>query len=107
MPAVRHHVSGEGPHAGRPGVGKVYRGSRKRVRRIKWWENTSVELWIFVVLMLFMLFVGIAWMIGHPPADHDHQRSELNLKFFVPMFEDDEPTSEPDEPSSPRAADET
>ena len=78
MSAVRHDVSGAGPHAGRPGVGKVFRGARKRVRRIKWRDNTSVEFWILVVLMLFILFVGIPWMIRHPPADHDHQRSEFN-----------------------------
>jgi hypothetical protein len=51
---------------------KVYRGSRKRVRRIKWRGNTSVELWIVVVLMLFVLCVGIPWLIKHPPVEHSH-----------------------------------
>jgi hypothetical protein len=69
MRAAHHYGSGNGPHTG---AGKVYRGSRKRIRQTKWWENTSVEFWIFVVLILFMLFVGIPWLVKHPPADH-HQ----------------------------------
>jgi len=67
MPVARHDGHPSGP---RSGAGQVYRGSRKRVRRIKWWENTSVELWILVVLMLLMLFVGVPWLVRHPPADH-------------------------------------
>lgn len=67
MPALHHYGSGIGPRAG---AGKVYRGSRKRARRIKWLENTSVEFWIFVVVMLVMLFVGVPWLIQHPPTDH-------------------------------------
>lgn len=65
MPAARHYGHSAGPH---PGVGKAYRGSRKRVRRIKWWENTSVEFWILVALLLLMLFVGVPWLIRHPPG---------------------------------------
>jgi hypothetical protein len=76
MPAGRHHVYGEGPHGARPGAGKLYRGSRKRVRRIKWRENTSVEFWIFVVLIVFMLLVGVPWLIKHPPADHYHHMTK-------------------------------
>jgi len=72
MPAVRQHASRSGPYGNRPGVRKGYRGSRKRLRRIRWREHTTVEVWIFVVLLLFMLFVGISWLIRHPPADH-HQ----------------------------------
>jgi uncharacterized iron-regulated membrane protein len=56
----------------RAGAGSVYRGSRKRVRRLKWQEHTSVEFWIFVILMLIMLFVGIPWLIRHPPETHHH-----------------------------------
>ena len=67
MPAARHDGPGNGLHAG---AGKVYRGSRKRVRRIKWWENSPLEFWIFVVLILFMLFVGVPWLIKHPPTDY-------------------------------------
>lgn len=70
---MRYHASASGHEGGRPG--KVYRGSRKRLRRIKWYEHTSVEFWIFVALMLLMLFGGIPWMIRHPP-EHHHQTNE-------------------------------
>jgi hypothetical protein len=74
MPAARHNGHPSGAHAG---AGKAYRGSRKRVRRIKWRDNTSVEFWILVVLMLFMMFVGVPWLFKHPPADHhQHLTSE-------------------------------
>jgi hypothetical protein len=67
----RHYQSGNGVPSG-VRTGKLYRGSRKRVQRIKVRENTSVELWIFVLLMLFLLFVGLPWLTKHPPADHHH-----------------------------------
>jgi hypothetical protein len=44
------------------------RGSRKRLHRIKWRQNTSVGFWVFVIFMLVVLFVGIPWLIRHPPA---------------------------------------
>jgi uncharacterized iron-regulated membrane protein len=78
MPLVRHHDAGKGPHDDRHGAGRVYRGSRKRIRRIKWRDNTSIEFWILVLLMLLLLFVGIPWMIRHPPADHDDHGSAVH-----------------------------
>ena len=71
-PAMSSHASATGPHSSGPGSGKVYRGSRKRLNRIKWQENTSLELWIFVVVVLFILFVAVPWIIEHPPSDQDH-----------------------------------
>lgn len=41
----------------RPGAGKTYRGSRKRVRRITLRGNWSYEVWIFVIVILIALFV--------------------------------------------------
>jgi uncharacterized iron-regulated membrane protein len=69
MPAAHHFGSGSGPRAG---AGKVYRGSRKRVRRIKWRENTTVEFWICILFVLIMLFVGIPWLMRHPPEAHHY-----------------------------------
>jgi hypothetical protein len=69
MPPAHHFGSGIGR---RVGAGKVHRGSRKRVQRIKWRENTSVEVWIFIVLILLTLILGIPWLIKHPPDDHHH-----------------------------------
>jgi hypothetical protein len=37
-------------------------------------------LWILVVLVLFMLFIGVPWLVKHPPANRDQpwpvQKSE-------------------------------
>ena len=49
---------------------KTYRGSRKRLRRITLRGNWSIELWIFVAIMAFMLLIGVPWLIRHPPVDH-------------------------------------
>jgi hypothetical protein len=70
---ARHHGD-SGPHLSGGRGSKTYRGSRKRIRQIKWREHTSIEFWVFVVFMLFLLFVGIPWMIKHP-IDHHHEPS--------------------------------
>ena len=53
------------------------RGSRKRLNRIRLRGNWSIELWIFVAIMAFMLIVGVPWLIRHPMVDpdahHTHQ----------------------------------
>jgi len=41
-------------------------------------DNMSVEFWIFLVLILFLLVGLIPWMIRHPLHDH-HQRSSENV----------------------------
>jgi hypothetical protein len=76
MPSARQYLSGNHSHFGRPGHGRVYRGSRKRLRRIKWYEHTSIEFWIFVLLLLLMVFVAIPWLIRHPPVHHHDFTSE-------------------------------
>jgi H+/Cl- antiporter ClcA len=72
MTGARQHLSHSGPHLGRPGAGKTYRGSRKRLRRIKWYEHTPVEFWIYLVLLLVVLLIVIPWLIKHPPPEHHH-----------------------------------
>jgi hypothetical protein len=42
---------------------KTYRGSKRRVRRIRMRGNGSWEMWIFVVWVAFLLFVVVPWMI--------------------------------------------
>jgi hypothetical protein len=64
----RYRPSGGGPQTSRPGSGLLYRGSRKRLERITWYENTSIEFWIFVVLMLLALFLGVPWLVKQPIA---------------------------------------
>jgi len=68
--------SATGPQAPGPRPGKVYRGSRKRLRRIRLRDNWSVELWIFLAVMLFTLFVVVPWIVRHPPSDHHDVQTE-------------------------------
>jgi H+/Cl- antiporter ClcA len=72
MPVARRHPSGSGPHFRRPGDGKIYRGSRKQLRRIKWQQHTPVECWIYLALLLVVLLIVMAWLIKHPPPVHHH-----------------------------------
>jgi len=70
---MRYDVSNVGPRSsGRPG--REYRGSRKRVRRIKVRDNWHwpVELWFVVAVVLFTLFVVVPWLVRHPLPDHPH-----------------------------------
>jgi len=72
MAGGRQHLSHSGLHLLGPGAGKTYRGSRKRLRRIKWHEYTPVEFWIYLVLLLVALLIVIPWLIKHPPSGHHH-----------------------------------
>jgi hypothetical protein len=60
-------VSVSNPRTARTGDGKVYRGSNKRVRRIKWQANTPVRLRILVALLIVALAAMMSWLIRHPP----------------------------------------
>jgi hypothetical protein len=62
--AVRHHATGDAQRAG-----KVYRGSRRRLRQIRLRGNASVGLWLLIAWVLFLLLVVVPWMIrqGHGP----------------------------------------
>lgn len=77
MTGARQHLSRSRPHLGRPGAGKTYRGSRKRLRRIKWYEHTPVEFWIYLVLLLLVLLIMIFSLIKHPPPEHHHGMGAL------------------------------
>jgi hypothetical protein len=55
------------PQTARTGAGKVYRGSNKRVRRIKWRDNTPIRLRILVALLIVALAAMMSWLIRHPP----------------------------------------
>ena len=62
-----------GGSAGRPG--KVYRGSRQRLKRITLRGNWSLELLLFVLWLLFCLLVLVPWMVRHP-QEHGRQPGE-------------------------------
>ena len=42
-----------------------YRGSPKRVGRIRLQGNGSRELWLLAAWVVFLLLVVLPWMIGH------------------------------------------
>jgi len=52
----------------------VFRGSRKRVSRIRWRGNSSPEFWVFMILLLVLL-LSMPWLIEHNPHRHDHETS--------------------------------
>jgi hypothetical protein len=72
---MRTHTTGQDRgRAVRPG--KVYRGSRRKVRRITLRGNWSIELLLFVAWLLFCLLVLVPWMVRHPPQDRVPQPAE-------------------------------
>jgi hypothetical protein len=54
---------------------KVYRGSRRRLKRITLRGNWSFELLLFVAWLLFCLLVLVPWMVRHP-QERGHQTGE-------------------------------
>ena len=42
---------------------RIYRGSRHRLRRIKFRGNSSAELWLVLAWVIILLFVVLPWMI--------------------------------------------
>jgi hypothetical protein len=61
-----------GSHLKRPHGQLVFRGSRKRIARIKWRGNSSHEFWIFLVLLVLLVVVVIPWMMKQS-AELPHQ----------------------------------
>jgi hypothetical protein len=49
-----------GSHLSRPGAGRTYRGSSKRIRRIKWQDHTPPEFVTFVVVAFIIMMVLIS-----------------------------------------------
>lgn len=71
MPRLSRSVGGDGPHRVHGGRDKRYRGSKKRVQRLRWYEDATIEFWFFVVVVLLMIVFGIPWLIRHPPDVHE------------------------------------
>jgi hypothetical protein len=55
---MRYDSWSDGPHKSKAGSKIVDRGSRRRLRRITLRDNWSVELWLFVLGVLVMLFAA-------------------------------------------------
>ena len=72
--AVSRPIGETGPHTAKPGSARTFRGSKKRLARIRMRDNFSIAFWCFVALMAFLLFVAVPWMVKHSPDDtHPHQ----------------------------------
>jgi hypothetical protein len=54
---------------GRGGPSKVYRGSRRRIRRLTMRQNWPPDSWLLTVIAALMLVVLI-WVSQNLPADH-------------------------------------
>jgi hypothetical protein len=46
---------------------KWYRGSKQRLRRIQLRGNWSLELWLLIAWVTFLLLVVVPWMIRQAP----------------------------------------
>jgi hypothetical protein len=62
------HSSNAGFRAA-PRASRLYRGSSKRVRRIRLRGIWSAEFWVWMVLVVFFLLVVIPWIVTHWPGD--------------------------------------
>ncbi len=84
QPVVGFRNTASGPQTSRPGASRRYRGSRKRLKRLT--LHASIELWVFVVLMLFLVFVVVPWMIRHPPEPHHQAPQDGSFHLSRLMF---------------------
>jgi len=68
---VARSIGVSGPHGTKPGAARSFRGTKKRLARIKLRENFSIAFWCFVAFIAFLLFVGIPWMLKQPADTHE------------------------------------
>jgi hypothetical protein len=60
---MRYDGRSEGPHRSTREIGRLDRGSRKRLRRITLRGNWSIGLWFIVVMVLLLYLVVVPWTI--------------------------------------------
>ena len=48
-----------------PFPGKIYRGSPRHLRRIRWRGNGSREMGLMIVWVVFLIGVLVWWITGH------------------------------------------
>jgi hypothetical protein len=74
----RGRSSRDGPFAQGQGRWGKDRGSRRRIRRLKWHEHITIEMWLFVAAMILMIALGLPWLAKHPL--HHHQRDAAGAR---------------------------
>jgi hypothetical protein len=50
----------------------AYRGSRRRLRRIRLRGNSSCTVWALLILALLIVFVGVPWAMCHRVSHPKH-----------------------------------
>jgi len=70
-------MSAGGPNQTRS-ADKIFRGSRKRLRRLKWYKHTTGYFWAFVVLISVLIFLFIPWMWQHSSHVPEHGATRTN-----------------------------
>jgi hypothetical protein len=65
MAHIPHDLTAAGGRTRRPGAVRVYRGSRKRLRQIKWQDHTPLELCVFTGVVLVILVTAFVWLTRH------------------------------------------
>jgi hypothetical protein len=74
---VSYQTSADGPRCGRSGGLKGYRGSQKRLDRIKWHQHTPLNFRIFVLVVVLTLIALATWLLRHPPSHVDPRGPSL------------------------------
>jgi hypothetical protein len=54
-----------GRYLSRSAQSQAHRGSRKRLRRLKWYKHTPIEVWIAFIMMALVVFGLVPWMWHH------------------------------------------
>jgi hypothetical protein len=62
------------------GPAKAYRGSKKRLRRIRMRGNSSLAFWMFVAAVLFSMCVALPWIIRHLPSEPPVQGNAMRAR---------------------------
>jgi hypothetical protein len=44
----------------------TYRGSRRRLRRIRFRENWTRDMWLLVAVVVLTILVLFPWLVRHP-----------------------------------------
>jgi hypothetical protein len=59
-----------GPYSNRSGALRVDRGSRKRLRRIRWRDNTPPGVLLLGAVLVIVLVALVVWTLEHPNAHY-------------------------------------
>jgi len=70
--------SSSGPPSSGSRPGRTYRGSSKRVRRIKWQDHTPPSFVVFMAAGLVVMVLLISWLTTHADTEHHHAEQVMD-----------------------------